>query len=84
MSDIEELKQLKHLAIAFIKHADDVRKLQMEAYASDVDEVKEFAMRIPTFQTSRLQMKIRKVADMDHCDNEAGKGMNIVLMMGDL
>jgi len=55
-------EEIKDLAIFMIQHWADIRRIQYEMYASDSEEVKKFARKMPTIQGSKVQRHLREIA----------------------
>jgi len=66
----KENRCLAELAVNFITHSEEVRKIQYKCFANEYPTVPDVGMSIPTYQTTRLQNKLKKISrvtDGDLC-----------------
>lgn len=74
----KEVAALKELAVNFITHSEAVRQIQYKCFANEYPTVPDVGMSIPTYQTTRLQNKLKKISrvtDADLCK----RGLDILM-----
>lgn len=74
----EENRLLKELAINFIAHSEAIRAIQYKCFADEYLTVKDVGIAMPSYQTTRLHNKLKKIARPTD-DKMCGRAISILM-----
>jgi len=82
--ELEETKGLAHLAINLIQHAQNMRDIQHKCFANEYPSVPDVGMDMPSYQTTALINKMRKIAGMEWDKDLCGQAINYLVAQSEL